>query len=454
MEEPAATTVARLDRMPRWPYKPIVFGLVGTGFFFAYFDINNIGFSLPRALETFHASEGAGALSVSLGLWGYVVGALANSFVSDRIGRRFGLLSATLLYGIGSIVDAVSPTMTVFIAARFISGMGIGAAIGVITTYISEVAPAKHRGRYMSWTTFPAMLGLAVVPFIALRVVPGIEWGWRLLLALPVVATVAFVVGFRHVPESVRWLLTRGRGAEAQEIVDAAETRVRRRVGSLPPIEPQLFAPPKSDWRDWLRLFQRPHLPRTVLFFSIWFLNYLPTYAMGGLGITLLAHHGFSLSESIQLTLGQSVGAVLGALLAPYIADRWSRKYSASVVSILLGAALVALGVHPANILIVIAFFLQPFQVSLFAPFVYLLTAEHFPTQVRNVGVAFCDGVGHLGGVAGPLVALLVLNELGFSAVWIFLGLIFLVLSAVVLLARNTNARSLENVADTTVATA
>ncbi len=438
---------ARLDRLPVWPHGRHVLMMVGIGFFFVYFDIYNIGYALPRAINTFHASSAQAATAVSLGLWGYIAGAVLNSVLADRYGRRTGLLTATILYGVGSLLNALSVGVPMFLATRFLSGMGIGASIAVISTYMSEVSPSNRRGRYMAWATFPALFGSAVVPWIALEIVPTLAWGWRLLLALPALGTIAFLLSFRRFPESPRWLDLHGRHDEAEEVVHAAEqTAIARTGASLPPAE--TGPPPRGErgWRELPRLLRPPYLRSSLMFFGVWFLNYLPVYAIVGLGVTILSKQGFPLAESIRLTVGSSIGAVVGGLISPFIADRWPRKYSAAAATVLLATSLIALGIHPMNILIEISFFLVTFQVGIFAPLVYLLTAEHFPTSVRNSGVALADGAGHVGGAVGPFVALAIFESFGFSAMWVALGLFFVALAILMLFTRDTNGQTLEQV--------
>jgi putative MFS transporter len=437
---------ARLDRLTAWPFRPAVLILLGIGFFCAYFDITNIGAALPVALAQFHAPVSSAGTVVSLGLWGYVVGALVNSVVSDRFGRRPGMLTATLLFGVGSLGTALSPDVGVLIAARFVSGMGVGAALSVVSTYLSEVAPTARRGRYMSWVTLPALVGNSAVPWVALGLVPHVSWGWRALLAIPALAMIPFLLGFRLIPESPRWQATHARDSAALRTVELAEQRVLARTGAELP-EPVLADPPSvaSGWRVWLTLVRPPHLKWTVLFFAVFFCAYFAAYSFTGLGITLLTAHGLSLTTSITLTLGASVGGMVGAVIAPAIADRWPRKYPAAVATLLLAADMIALGVHPNNVLFAAGYFLLAFQLGIFAPLVYLLAAEHFPTAVRNAGVAITDGGGHAGGAVGPVVALAVFQSAGFGATWLVLGLVFLLASVLLLFARNTTGVTLEN---------
>jgi putative MFS transporter len=245
----------------------------------------------------------------------------------------------------------------------------------------------------------------------ALWLVPSADWGWRVLLGIPALAMIFFLLAFRLIPESPRWQAARGREEAALRTPVAVGARVRARTGASLS-EPEFVAsvPVESGWRAWLTLVRPPHLRWTVLFFVVFFCVYFAAYSFTGLGITLLTAHGLSLTASITVTLGAGVGGLIGAAVAPTIADRWPRKYPA-------------------------------FQLGIFAPLAYLLVAEHFPTPVRNAGIAVTDGGGPR---RRPVVALAVFQSAGFGATWLTLGLVFLLASGLLQFARNTTGVGLD----------
>lgn len=449
-EHPVSLIAARIDRIPVWPYKPFIYVIVGMGFFFSFFEIGTIGPTLPKVIAATHSNTGAGALAVSLGLWGYIVGSPLNSAVSDRFGRRLALLNAVIFYGIGAAGCAVSTSMPEFTAFRFVGGMGIGASIAVISTYVSELSPAERRGRSMGYTTLPAVLAGAVGPFIALGLVPHFTAGWRIMTVIPVLGTVLFMAGYRLLPESPRWLAANGRYDEADRIVSEAESYALARLGAaeLPPVVVSPYQEPQviSFWARVGMLVRPPYVRWTVTFLLLWVCQTLPAYGIGGLGVTLLVEHGYTLTKSIELTFGSAAGSLVGGLVAIYVGDRMPRKWAAAGSAILVAAGFILLGLHTANWLILLAFFLSSLQTGICSAVVYMLTAEHFPTQIRNTGMAMSDGVGHVGGALGPIVASTVFSGLGFSAVFIVLGSVYVCYVGLVSSARNTTRRPLQEI--------
>jgi len=449
-EHPVSLIAARIDRIPVWPYQPFIYVIIGMGFFFSFFEIGTIGPTLPKVIAATHSTTGAGALAVSLGLWGYIVGSPLNSVLSDRFGRRPALLNAMVLYGIGAVGCAISTSMAEFTVLRFIGGMGIGASIAVISTYISELSPAALRGRSMGYATLPAVLAGAVGPFIALGLVPSFANGWRIMTVIPAIGTILFLVGYRLLPESPRWLAAGGRLDEADRIVSDAEGYARVKLGTseLPPIVVSLHHEPQAInfWARAGMLLRPPYVRWTITFLLLWICQTLPAYAISGFGVTLLVEHGYTLTKSIELTFGHSVGSVLGGLVAIYVGDRIPRKWAAAGSAMLIAAGLLALGFHTTSWLIFIGFSLISFQTGVCSAVVYMLTAEHFPTQMRNTGMAMSDGVGHVGGAIGPIIASAVFAGLGFSAVWIVMGSIFVVYIGLVSSTRNTTKRPLQEI--------
>src|SRR5438270_965161 len=207
--------LARLDRIPVWPYERKLLWIVGAGFFFAFFDIVTISFAAPVIAQQFHVSKATVTLSVTSSLIGYIIGAFADSQIADRWGRRLSLAVSVAVFSLGTVLAALSTNITELIIFRFIAGLGIGAEIACVTTYIGELAPAPLRGRYTSWATTAAYAGFAVVPFVARALVPTTASGWRILFLIGAVGGLTILFMRRSLPPSPRRLVAHGRRPEA-----------------------------------------------------------------------------------------------------------------------------------------------------------------------------------------------------------------------------------------------
>src|SRR5579884_1493178 len=208
------SVTARLDRIPVWPYERKLLWVVGAGYFFAFFDIVTISFAAPVIAKQFHVSKATVTLSVTSSLIGYIIGAFADSTIADKWGRRLSLAISVAVFSVGTVLAAVSTNVTELIIFRFISGLGIGAEIAAVTTYIGELSPARLRGRYTSWATTAAYAGFAVVPFVARALVPNFASGWRILFLIGALGGVTILFMRRDLPASPRWLVSHGRVEE------------------------------------------------------------------------------------------------------------------------------------------------------------------------------------------------------------------------------------------------
>jgi putative MFS transporter len=184
MESSATNALARLDRIPIWPYRRNLLWVVGAGYFFAFFDIVTIGYAIPEISKQFGVSTEAASVAVTSSLIGYIFGAYADSTIADVWGRRISLAISVGLFTLGTLVAAFSTNLTFLVVWRFVAGLGIGAEIASVTSYMGEISPARLRGRYTSWATTFAYAGFSVVPIVAYFLVPAYSWGWRLLFVI------------------------------------------------------------------------------------------------------------------------------------------------------------------------------------------------------------------------------------------------------------------------------
>jgi MFS transporter, putative metabolite:H+ symporter len=438
---------ARLDRIPVWPYGARLLIVVGAGYFFAFFDIVNIGYALPVIAKQFHISEGTAGIAVTTGLVGYIVGAYVDSTIADAWGRRTSLMISVAVFTIGSIGAAFAGDIVVLSIFRFIAGMGIGAEIASVTTYIGEVAPAPLRGRYTSWATTAAYAGFAVVPFVALGLVPHWDFGWRMLLLIGAAGGLTILFMRRGMPPSPRWLLAKGREEEAERIVAAAERAAREQTGGeLPEPEPVPDEPPAERFPT-AALLRAPYLGRVALFIAIWFVYYIGNYGWLTLAPTLLEDKGYSLSKSIGFLVVTGIGFLAGAITTTRFSDRLERKFSTSAIAGAWAVVLVLIGVFPSAVTIIVFGFLASLTIGLLVPVLYTFTAEHFATPARATGVALTDGLGHIGGALAPVIVLGANDAWGFSGAFIVMAVTGAITAALLLLGVRATGRSLEQVA-------
>ena len=169
----ANAIIERLDAIRVWPYPRRVLIALGAAYFFAFYDIVNIGDALPVIAKQFEISSQTAASAISVGLVGYVVGSLSDAVVSDRLGRRLALLVSVGLFTVGALITAFSGSFTLLLVGRFITGMGIGAEIAAAAAYLNGISPTRLRGRAGCQAVVWGYVGNAITPFVALALVPN-----------------------------------------------------------------------------------------------------------------------------------------------------------------------------------------------------------------------------------------------------------------------------------------
>ena len=160
-------------------------------------------------------SPGLHGIAMASALYGTVVGSLLGGWPADRFGRKATLLWIGVLYFLGAVGSGLAPNVSVFIAARFIGGLGIGISTVVAPMYISEIAPAKHRGRLAGMFQFNIVFGI-LIAYVSNALLAGIGANaWRWMLGVAAFPSFLYAVFCFGLPESPRWLLSRKGDREA-----------------------------------------------------------------------------------------------------------------------------------------------------------------------------------------------------------------------------------------------
>lgn len=425
----AAAVIARQDRIPIWSLSYLFIGIIGIGFLFTFFDIFDVTVSFIQTCTqivsgcTPPTSSNYLGLPIELNLAGYVVGALVLAPLADRFGRRDMLLFTLLLTGIGSLYNAFVPDYANFVIARTITGLGIGADLALVNAYINEVAPSAGRARYTSLifimsalgAFFGIWLGLIMttpstpfpvgLPFAAAG--PGFDNGWRWMYGIgALLALVGILLRFQ-LPESPRWLISRGRVEEADRIVSAMEERARRRMPNLPQPATEIQVQSGATRVPYAEIFgNRLYLTRSILLVVVWFLGYVTVYSIAQGLTSLLDGLHYPPPESGLIAAFGTFGFLATAIFAYFVGERLERKLWLPIAALLtlIGGILIAVA-GPGNFgFSAVGAIVTFFGFNLWVPMTYTWSTENYPTRARATGFALVDGIGHLGGGIGILV--------------------------------------------------
>lgn len=424
---------ARIDRLPRWGLPYPVFIVVGLAYFFAFYDISAISFSLPALTKQFALTGAELAYPVTFNLLGYAIGAYVLGVFADRSGRRPALLITVIVLAVGGILTALSWDVWSLTVFRFITGLGMGAEIALAATVITELSPHRSRPRNVQLMYLFGAAGLTIAPFIAIGLLAIGPIGWRLVFAFG--AIVAIMLAFmrdRWLPESPRWLIIHGRQDAAEDLVAQMEELSLTRSGlSSLPAPAASIAEEKYATNPIRELLRRPYLGRTLVVFGFWFTWYITVYGYLGYYPTILIKLGLSTPQGLLFAaLGQSA-TFIGGIVALLLVNVGHRKNLMASFAIVYVIGLLLVIFHASGGVLFIGSFLSSMMIAANS-MGYLYTAEVFPTRMRATALAMGDGIGHLGGVIAPFIVTAALGSMGaVPTLWIMIA--FLVAAAVII---------------------
>jgi putative MFS transporter len=440
----AETFLARLDRVPlnRFHWKLLI--ISGFGWMFDAMDVILISFLLTPIRTEFGLDATQTGLVASAGFVGMFVGAAVSGRLADRYGRRAVFQVTLIVFSIGSLLSAAAPSFELLLAARIVTGLGLGGELPVVATLVSEYAPRASRGRFIVLLESFWAYGTILAGIVALVVLPA--GGWR--AAFLVGALPALYVAYlrRALPESPRYLAEHGRTAEADAVVRRVE---REGGGALITVAKPM--PPERSTGGSARLgslFAPRYARRTAMLWILWFGITFTYYGMFTFLPSLLAGRGLSVVRSNEYFFISTLAQVPGYFSAAWLVERIGRR--PTLVAYLVGSAISAVlfGNSGAGAdAIVYAALLSFFNLGAWGV-VYTISPELYPTALRATGAGAAAAVGRIGGIIGPFIVPTLAVTYGQSAVFgLFMVLLLLTALAVGLLSEETRGRSLEEIA-------
>ena len=360
------------------------------GFLFGYDTavINGANQYLKAHFSLDSVNEGFAGASAILGC---IPGAMFAGFLSDKFGRKKVLFLCAVLYAVSGLLSAIPRTFVEFLAARFISGLGIGASSMICPVYIAEIAPKEWRGRLGSLFQLGIVTGIFLTLFINLKIqeLGDAAWnaasGWRWMLGMEVLPAVVFIGVLFGVPESPRWLVQAGRDAEARTVLERVggpehATREIAAVRAVLGEEEGRFA------ELFHARFRRPLIIAVLImafsqFSGINAIIYYSTkiFASAGVGV----NNAFISSAIIGLV------NLLFTFVAIAFVDKAGRRplllIGLAVQVIALGAVgwMFHAGAHGIGLLVAVISFTAAFAMAM-GPISWILCSEIFPTKVRG----------------------------------------------------------------------
>jgi putative MFS transporter len=439
--------ISRLEQVPvsRFHYRLLV--LTGLGWLFDAMDTGIIAFVLPVLAKEWTLSATQVGFIGSIGLLGMAFGAVLAGSAADKWGRKAVFSVTLLIYSIATGLCGLAWNYESLLAFRFLVGFGLGGELPVAATLMSEYSPAASRGRFVVLLESFWAGGWLAAALISYLVIP--YYGWK--AAFFIGALPALYVFFIRLamPESIRYLITKGCQTEALAIV----TRIELAAGISPAAPPaaagQTAAPSTPVTKlAFGELWASPYAKRTVLLWIIWFGIVYSYYGIFTWLPSLLVNQGNTVIKTFEYVLIMTLAQLPGYFSAAYLIDRIGRKATLAVYLALSAVSAYCFGQGgSAGVVLFWGSMMSFFNLGAWGV-VYTYTPELYPTRIRAFGSGWAAAVGRFGGILAPIiVGYLITGPQGFSQVFtMFTGVMMAVAVIVWLFGEETKNRTLDEI--------
>jgi MFS transporter, AAHS family, benzoate transport protein len=337
----------------------------------------------------------AGTLG-SLALIGVLVGSLTCGFLGDHFGRRRLILGGIAWFSIGMFVTALTTSVMAFGAMRLLTGLGLGVILATAGATIAEFAPAGRRNFYNALVYSGIPAGGVIAALLGIILLEPLGWrGLFMLGALPIV--ILLPLAWFKLPESPRWLHSRGRIEEARAAAERTGVPLIEEIA----VQEAHAAPAK---RGFAAIFSRQFFLPTILLGFMSFSGLLLTYGLNTWLPRIMEGYGFGTNYSLAFLLILNSGAVLGGIIASVVADRLGAQRIVATTFVLAGITLVLMTFQfPAPVLFM---FIAVAGMGTLGTqvLIYGFSSNYYTTNARAAGVSWVAGFGRIGGVLGPLI--------------------------------------------------
>ena len=359
-----------------------------------------IAYIVPLALKEWQLTPVKAGTMISYGFLGLMVGAAGFGLISDRIGRKKSIMMVVAVFSVFNSAAYFAPNFEIFCLLRFLAGIGIGGAVPLTITLLSEFAPAGVRARILTASGGSFTIGWALAGLTAMGVVP--HFGWRMVLLIGILPILLIPALRAYLPESVRFLIVKKRDDDA--------IREIQRVEKLSGIEPRAWKPDAFAqvgplFNAGFREVFRPGLRvMTILVWGTYLFSMLALYGLSTWLPALLANSGFSLVKSYSFGIVQSLGAFVGGYLLGCLMDAVGRKPGLCLSFFLGGLSLLLFSAVTSDLVLYIAGAASGiFLVSIPAA-LHVVAGEIYPTRIRSSGLGSAYAIGRIGSVIGPII--------------------------------------------------
>ncbi len=415
----AANLLVRMERVPfsRWHRNARL--VMGSATFFDAFNALSLAFALPTLIRLWHISPKQSGLLISASYVGQLAGALAFSALAEKVGRIRGTTAAIAIMSIMSFGCAMAANFPALLACRLVQGIGVGGEMPVAATYINELSRAHGRGRFFLLYEMIFPLGLMATGQIGAWLVPA--FGWKCIFLLGGIPGLAITFLVARLPESPRWLISKGRIREAEAIVERIEASTDRRVpaAAIPASASTASLQQRGSWSEPLSKLYRG---RTLIVWTLWASAYFIANSLNNWMPSLYnTVYRLSLRQSLRAASMTNVAQVAVLLGCAFSIDRIGRRNWTAAAFVLGGGILAFLGIVGAQNVwsVIILGTLGYGVIGSINAVLYLYTPEIYPTRMRAIGTGLATSWLRIASAVGPALVGFMVDAKGIHSVFL-----------------------------------
>ena len=437
--------IAMLERLENLPvgnfhYKLLI--VTGLGWLFDSMDTGLISFVLPMLAKDWNLAPEQVGLIGSIGLFGMAIGAVMAGSLADKFGRKNIFAATVILYSVSTGLCAIAWSYESLLVFRFLVGFGLGGELPVAATLVSEYAPSHLRGRFIVLLESFWGVGWLVAALLSYFFIPAFGWKSAFIIgALP--AFYVFLIRL-HMPESVRYLVSKGRVDEAEKIIDELECKlgVEHKPFNKNTVIPEVIQPNPA------LLFNPQFRVRTIMLWLTWFGIVFSYYGIFMWLPSIVYAQGFEVVKSFEYVLVMTLAQLPGYFTAAWLVDKIGRRYTLSSFLLMSGVCAFLFGnASSSTELLITGAAMSFFNLGAWGV-IYTYTPELYPTFIRALGSGYAAGFGRIGGIIAPaLVGSLIASGFHFNIIFGLFASVFVAISIIVLsLGLESKQMSLEEI--------
>lgn len=443
----AASLLIRMEQVPfsRWHINARL--VMGSATFFDAFNALSLAFALPTLIRLWHISPKQSGLLISASYVGQLAGALVFSALAEKVGRIRGTTAAIAIMSIMSFGCAMAGNFAALLACRLVQGIGVGGEMPVAATYINELSRAHGRGRFFLLYEMIFPLGLMATGQIGAWLVPALGWKFIFLLGGIPGLVITFLVA--RLPESPRWLISKGRLREAEAIVEQIEASTARRVPDAA-TSAAASTPTLTQRGKWTELLSKIYRGRTLIVWTLWASAYFVANSLNNWMPSLYntVYH-LNLRQSLRAASMTNVAQVAVLLVCAFSIDRIGRRNWTVAAFLIGGGTLALLGIIGAQNAwsVMILGTLGYGVIGSINAVLYLYTPEIYPTRMRAIGTGLATSWLRIASAVGPALVGFMVGAGGIHSVFLMFAGISVVGAFAAMCMVETSDRRLEEIA-------